>query len=143
MEKIAVSACLLGRNCKYNGGNNFNSKVIELKERYQLVTICPESFGGLPIPRVPSEIRNGKVYSLDGKDVTTNFISGSQKAVEIVEKENIKIAILKANSPSCGVKHVYDGTFTGKKIVGMGICAQMLSQKGIMLFDEEDDLSNL
>ena len=143
MEKIAVSACLLGHNCKYNGGNNYCEKVVNLKNYYKIITICPESFGGLPIPRMPSEIRNGKVYSKEGVDVTDYFIKGTNKTIEIIEKENIKYAILKANSPSCGVKHIYDGTFTGTKIEGMGVCAKVLKEKGLTLFDEKDDLNIL
>lgn len=143
--KIAVSACLLGYNCKYNGGNNYNQRIIELEGKYELVPICPECFGGLTTPRFPSEIINKenviKVISKEGKDVTMNFIEGARIAYNIIEKNNIKYAILKSNSPSCGVGKIYDGSFTGKIVDGDGVTSKLFKEKGIVLFTENDDIN--
>lgn len=135
-QKILVSACLLGENCKYNGGNNKNEDVIALGEKYDLVPICPECFGGLTIPRVPSEIKDGRVYSKDGDDLTENFLIGADQTLYIAAESNAQIAVLKENSPSCGFGMIYDGTFTGKKIRGNGITAQLLYENGIQIFGE-------
>ena len=120
MEKLLISACLLGVNCKYNGKNNYNSQIEELKKKYELVPICPEVRGGLSIPRDPSEIKEDKVISKIGNDVTANFLSGAYQALQLVDISNIKIALLKDGSPSCGFTYVYDGTFTHTKVKGMG-----------------------
>lgn len=141
MEKVAVSACLLGYNCKYNGENNFCLKIINLEDKYELIPICPESFGGLRVPRVPSEIKEGKVYSRTGNDVTDHFIKGANSAYEIIKENNIKYAILKSNSPSCGVGMIYDGTFSGNLIPGDGITSKLLKEKGIILFTENDEFN--
>lgn len=134
--KIAVSACLLGDNCKYNGGNNRCDKVLELRERHTLIPICPECFAGLPIPRVPSEIRDGRVYSKDGEDLTLVFLDGAEKALYVAEEKGCQIAILKERSPSCGSGKIYDGSFTGKVIDGNGITAQMFYEHGIAVLGE-------
>lgn len=134
--KIVVSACLLGENCKYNGGNNKNEAVLALAEKFELVPICPECFGGLPIPRVPSEILNGRVYSKTGEDLTDSFKSGADHALYITMEANAPCAVLKENSPSCGFGKIYDGSFTGKKIIGNGITAQLLAENGIQIFGE-------
>ena len=112
--KIIVSSCLLGCNCKYNGGNNYNNSLCEFLKNNNLeaVGICPEVFGGLPTPRTPSEIRNGKVFFETGLDVTKEFTLGAVKSLDIAIKNNCKFAILKAKSPSCGCGEIYDGTFT-------------------------------
>ena len=116
--KILVSACLLGENCKYNGGNNKNEDVIKLGEKHTLIPICPETFSGLPSPRMPSEIKDGKVYSKNGEDLTDFFFDGAER------------------SPSCGFGKIYDGTFTGNLTYGNGITAQMLYEHGIRIFGE-------
>lgn len=134
--KILVSACLLGENCKYNGGNNKNEKVISLAEKHTLIPICPECFAGLPIPRVPSEIKNGKVFSRDGKDLTDKFKDGAEKALYVAEESGCQIAILKERSPSCGFGAIYDGSFTGKTVSGNGIAAQLLYDSGITILGE-------
>lgn len=143
--KIAVSACLLGYNCKYNGGNNYNQNIINLEERFEIVPICPECFGGLTTPRSPSEIvkinNEIKVISKEGNDVTLNFIEGAKIAYNIIEKENIKYAVLKSNSPSCGLGKIYDGTFSGKIVDGDGISAKLFKEQGIILFTENDDIN--
>ncbi len=137
--KIAVSACLLGYNCKYNGQNNLNERVITLKEKHELCPICPEIYGSLSTPRCPAEITLGKVITKDGKDVTNNYISGANLAYKIIKEKNIKVAILKANSPSCGKGKVYDGTFTSQLTIGDGITCKLLKEKGIIIYSENDD----
>ena len=138
MEKLLISGCLLGQNCKYDGGNNYITKVNELKKKYILVSICPESDGGLSTPREPSEIRNGRVYSKSGLDVTTNFQNGALKALAKAKSEGITKALLKEGSPSCGKSLIYDGTFTGNKIIGSGITAQLLMASGIKIYNENE-----
>lgn len=134
--RILVSACLLGENCKYNGGNNKNEEVIALGDSFELVPICPECFGGLPIPRVPSEIRNGRVYSKDGNDVTEQFLDGAEKALYVAMESNCSVAVLKERSPSCGFGVIYDGSFTSALCKGNGITADLLNKNGIQIFGE-------
>lgn len=134
--KILVSACLLGENCKYSGGNNKCDDVIRLGEKHKLVPICPECFGGLPIPRVSSEIKNGRVYSKTGEDLTEAFFDGAEKALYVAEESGCQLAILKERSPSCGFGKIYDGSFTGKTIDGNGITAQLLYDHGITILGE-------
>ena len=134
--KILVSACLLGENCKYNGGNNKNEKVLALAKEHKLIPVCPECFAGLPIPRVPSEIKDGKVFSKDGRDLTDEFNDGAEKALYVAEESGCQIAILKERSPSCGFGIIYDGSFTGKTISGNGIAAQLLYDNGITILGE-------
>lgn len=138
MEKILISACLVGENCKYNGGNNLSPKVEALLEKYELVPFCPEVEGGLKIPRVPSEIRNNKVINKDNKDVTYEYEMGAKKALMLALYLKINIAILKENSPSCGSHHVYDGSFSNKLINGEGITAKLLKENGIKVYSEEE-----
>ncbi|MBP5694793.1 MAG: DUF523 domain-containing protein [Bacilli bacterium] len=144
METILVSACLLGDNVKYNGGNNYDSRVEKLKELYNIVPICPEVFGGLPTPRIPSEIKNGTVINKEGKDVTFNFNDGAHKVINIVNYLHIKKALLMDRSPSCGVTRIYNGRFNNTLIDGMGYTAQLLKEKGLKLYtlDTIDELIN-
>ena len=135
---ILVSGCLLGLNCKYNGGNNDNAAVHKFLEGKEYVVFCPERAGGLPAPRLPSEIRGDRVYSKAGEDVTEEFHGGAEKALAFCRAHGVTQAILKARSPSCGVHAVYDGTFTGEVIPGMGVTAKLLVENGIELMDEED-----
>ena len=134
--KIIVSACLLGENCKYNGGNNKCDDIIALAEKFEIIPVCPECFGGLPIPRVPSEIRDGRVYSKTGEDLTEAFLSGAEQTLYIAREANAPCAVLKENSPSCGFGKIYDGTFSGNKIDGNGITAQLLYDNEIQVFGE-------
>ena len=134
--KILISDCILGTNCKYNGKNNLNLDVLHLKEKYQLIPVCPEVFGGLSIPRKTSEIKNGKVIHNDMTDVTKEFIEGAMKTLNIAKENSCKIAILKAKSPSCGFGEVYDGTFTSTLINGNGIAADLLYKNGIVVLNE-------
>lgn len=141
--KILISKCLLGYNCKYNGGNNYNEKVIEISKNNECLLICPEELGGLQTPRFPSEIKGDKVISKTGVDVTDNFICGAKIALKMAKDNNVKIAILKESSPSCGVSSIYDGSFSNCKIKGMGITARMLKNEGIKLYSEKDDLDEI
>ena len=134
--KIIVSACLLGENCKYNGGNNKCDDIIALAEEFEIIPVCPECFGGLPIPRVPSEIKDGRVYSKTGEDLTEAFLSGAEQTLYIAKEANAPCAVLKENSPSCGFGKIYDGTFSGNKIDGNGITAQLLYDNEIQIFGE-------
>ncbi len=134
--KILVSACLLGENCKYSGGNNKCDAIIELGKKHKLIPICPECFGGLPIPRVPSEIKDGRVYSKNGEDLTAAFEDGAEKSLYVAEESGCQLAILKERSPSCGFGEIYDGSFSGKIIRGNGITAQLLYDHGIAIIGE-------
>ena len=136
--KIMVSACLLGDNLKYNGGNNRHEKVLEYIKGHEVVPVCPEMLGGLPVPRAPGEIQDGIVRNEDGTSVDYEYRTGAAKALEIAESERIDMAILQSRSPSCGVNQIYDGSFTGRKIKGMGVFARLLSEKGYKVVDAED-----
>ena len=138
MENILVSACLLGDNVKYNGKNNLNEKVLRLKEKYNIIKICPEVMGGLPIPRIPSEINGEKVILENLKDVTKNFEKGKNEVLKLVKKYNITIAVLKEKSPSCAKYKVYDGTFSGNKIDGNGITTELLLENGIEVISSKE-----
>ena len=136
MEKLIVSACLLGENCKYNGKNNYIDKIELLKDKFEIIPICPEVFGGLGIPRLKSEINNGKVINEKGIDVTKYFVLGANKALEVAQDS--KYALLKDGSPSCGSSMIYDGTFTQTKIKGMGITAELFKDNSIIIFNENE-----
>jgi uncharacterized protein YbbK (DUF523 family) len=135
---IIVSACLLGCNCKYNGGNNYCEKIEKIKEQYNIIDICPEVLGGLPTPRVPSEIVGDKVINKEGLDVTNNYNAGANLALEKALNNNCKIAILKAKSPSCGSGKIYDGTFASNLIDGDGITTRLFKQHNIKVYSEEE-----
>ncbi len=130
-EKVLVSACLLGVDCKYNGGNNYDEEIFKELEKYELIPVCPEIFGGLSTPRKPSEIVGDKVINNEGLDVTNNFKRGAEETLELAKKLGVKKAILKAKSPSCGNGKIYDGTFTGTIIDGDGITTKLLKENGI------------
>ena len=136
--KIMVSACLLGENCKYNGGNNLSDKVTRFIEGHEVIPVCPEVMGGLPTPRVPSEIVNGVVTMADGRIVDTEFRKGAQIGLQLAKENKVDLVILQSRSPSCGVKQIYDGTFSGNKIDGQGIFARMLTENGFRIVDVED-----
>lgn len=133
--KIAVSACLLGHNCKYNGGNNRSQKVLHFIEGHEVIPVCPEVAGGLPIPRIPVELQNGRAINANGEDVTEFFQSGTEKTMARLAGEHIDLAILQPRSPSCGCKQIYDGTFTKNLIDGKGMFAQALAEAGIPMMD--------
>lgn len=132
---ILVSACLVGINCKYNGGNNFNQEIFDLVKNGEAIPICAEQLGGLSTPRLPAEIKiiNEKkhVINKNNVDVTEDFERGAREVVNLAKKLNIKKAILKSKSPSCGVDKVYSGNFDGELVDGNGILAEMLIKNGI------------
>ena len=130
-EKILVSACLLGVNCKYSGGNNYSEEVMEYLKDYEIIPICPEQLGGLPTPRPASEIIGDKVINNEGTDVTSNYQKGAEEALKIAKLLGIKKALLKAKSPSCGNGKIYDGTFSGTLIDGDGITTKLLKENNI------------
>ena len=138
MEKILISACLIGDNVKYNGGNNLSPKIAALLEKYELVPFCPEVEGGLPTPRHPSEQKDGRVINDLNEDVTDSFLRGADLAYNICLYLKIKKAILKERSPSCGSKEIYDGTFSHKVVKGMGVTAAYLKEKGIAIYNEDE-----
>lgn len=145
--KILVSACLLGVNCKYSGGSNETKKLLELMKQHTLIPVCPEQLGGMTTPRKPSEIVDGTGISVleggslvrdnEGRDNTSNFIKGAEETLSIAKKYDIKFAVLKENSPSCGSSHIYDGTFSGRLIKGSGVTAALLEENGIRVYGEE------
>ena len=136
--KIVVSACLLGENCKYNGGNNFSAKIAEYVRNKEVVAVCPEVLAGLGIPRDPVEIVNGEVRKKSGESVDAPLRQAVSQILKQLEGEEISCAILKSRSPTCGVKQVYDGTFSGKLVDGMGILASALRENGYLVLDCED-----
>ncbi len=136
--KILVSGCLLGENCKYNGGNNYSEKLAEFIKGHEVISVCPECLGGLPTPRIPAEIVNGVVTNKAGENVDEQFRKGAEKAFEIAKKEQIDLAVLQSRSPSCGVKQIYDGTFSGRRIDGQGVFAGLLKEHGFKMIDVED-----
>ena len=138
MMKIMISACLAGENCKYNGGNNRNEKVLQLMAENEVITVCPEQMGGLPTPRVPSEIKEGLVTARDGRIVDAEFRAGAAKCLEIARREQPDLIVLQSRSPSCGVKQRYDGTFSGTLVDGAGVTAQLLMENGFRCVDVED-----
>jgi len=151
---IIVSACLCGINCKYNGGNNLDVRVLKLMQEGKAIPVCPEQLGGMKTPRAPHEIANGNGYDVllgkarilgyknddddDDDDVTSDYIKGAYETLKIAEAVSASIAILKARSPSCGVSQIYDGTFSGTKRPGNGVTAELLVSKGIKVYTEEN-----
>lgn len=136
--KIIVSACLLGENCKYNGGNNRCQKVIDFVKDHEVIQVCPEQMGGLSTPRLPAEIYNEKVMNTEGVSVDAQFCKGAKAALKITLEEGATLAVLQPRSPSCGCKQVYDGTFSKTLIPGKGVFAQLLADHGIKLMEPED-----
>lgn len=136
--KILVSACLLGENCKYNGGNNYCVAVAEYVKDKEVITVCPEVIAGMGIPRTPIEIVDGVLMDRNGNNVDAVLRSAVGHAMELIRKEEIECAILQSRSPTCGVNEVYDGSFSGKLIPGSGVFAQALHDAGYRVIDAED-----
>ena len=136
--KIIVSACLLGHNCKYNGGNNRNQDIIDFVRNHEVLALCPELLGGLSTPRQPAEIQNGIVTNVAGESVDTPFRKGAQAVLEIAIREKAELAILQPRSPSCGCKQIYDGTSSRRLIKGKGIFAQLLFEHGIPAIEPDE-----
>ena len=136
--KIVVSACLLGENCKYNGGNNYSAAVAKFVEGREVIPVCPELLAGLGIPREPIESVNGVVRRQDGTSVDEALRKAVEQILAQLEGQDIECVILKSRSPTCGVKQVYDGTFSGVLVDGMGVLASALQEKGYKVIDSED-----
>ena len=139
---ILVSACLVGINCKYSGGNNFNQKIFDLVKEGKAIPICPEQLGGLKTPRKPVELKviDGKRYAIDneGNDVTENFERGAIEVLKLAKSLNINKSILQPRIPSCGVNKIYSGNFDNKLIDGNGILADLLIENGIEVFTPDE-----
>ena len=137
---IAVSACLLGEPCRYDGKSRPCEDVLKLHDACEMVPVCPEVLGGLPVPHAPCEIaaaeRALRVTDADGVDVTDAFLAGAAKTVELAQEQGCKLAVLKAKSPSCGCGLVYDGAFAGELVPGYGVAARALREAGVRVLDE-------
>ena len=149
---ILISACLAGENVKYSGGNNEVPWLCQwiAQHKEQVLLVCPEVMGGLPVPRLPAEIqRHGTnpehccVVNKVGEDVTAQFRIGAEKVLALVKEHHITAAVLKESSPSCGSSTIYDGTFSGRKIVGQGITASLLMENGVKVISEKDVSSEM
>ncbi|AXQ77652.1 DUF523 domain-containing protein [Streptococcus chenjunshii] len=135
---ILVSACLLGENCKYNGGNNYNQQVVDFVSDKEVIAVCPEVAGGLPVPRKPVELSGGHVLDAEGKVYDKPFQDGIARTLACLEGKRVDLAVLQSRSPSCGVHQIYDGSFSGKKKAGSGLFAQKLKDLGYQVLDAED-----
>ncbi len=140
MENLLISACLMGFECKYSGGSNAldKDKLAALRTRYRLVPVCPESAGGLPTPRAPSERRDGKVINKLGQDVTEEYRMGAETALYLARRYGCTKALLKERSPSCGSGKIYDGSFTGTLVPGDGTAAEELNAAGFAVYGESE-----
>ena len=137
-RNLLISACLLGIGCRYDGGRVKKIDVETLKERFNLIPVCPEILGGLPTPRTPSERIGTLVMMKDGRDVTENFARGAEESLTIAMALDCDIALLKAKSPSCGKGRIYDGSFTGTLTDGNGVTADLLINEGIKVYTEDE-----
>jgi uncharacterized protein YbbK (DUF523 family) len=149
MQKILVSRCLLGHRVRYDGGAH---GPFALLQRWQaegrVVALCPEVAGGLATPRPAAEIPSGQgaqvldgrlpVLTIDGDEVTAAFVAGAEQALALVRQHGIRLALLKARSPSCGNRENYDGSFSGVKVAGEGVTAAALRRAGVLVFSEEE-----
>ncbi|NLO85883.1 MAG: DUF523 domain-containing protein [Clostridiales bacterium] len=141
MIKILVSECLYGeRIVRYDGKENRldDPRFLQWKQEGRLVAVCPEVMGGLSTPRTPSERRGGCVVNSNGHDVTNEYTKGAKLALAIAKRENVSCVLFKLNSPSCGSKLIYDGSFTGNKIAGQGVAAELLRDNGYQVYGEDD-----
>ena len=132
---VLVSACLLGENCKYNGKNNRNEALIRRLQGHHVIPVCPEVLGGLGTPRPCVGLQNGRAVDCNGKDVDAAFRAGVAKALARIEGQAIDLAVLQSRSPTCGVRQIYDGSFTGTLIDGQGLLAAALTARGIRVVD--------
>ena len=138
MDKLLVSACLLGTPCRYDGKSKADARVLALAERYELIPVCPEQLGGLPTPRDASERQGSRVVMRSGRDVTDAYARGAQQALALAQRFGCTAALLKQRSPSCGHGEIYDGTFTGTRVAGDGVTAALLGAHGIRVYGEDD-----
>lgn len=136
-KPIIVSACLAGIFCRYNGETIPFEPVVELVRQGRAIPFCPEAHGGLPTPRPPCEIINGRVINKEGADQTDEFLRGAEEGLRLARLVGAEEAILKAGSPSCGSGTIYDGTFSGVRVPGNGVFADLLLKHGITVRTEE------
>ena len=136
--KVLISACLLGENCKYNGGNNHNPAVIAFAQDKEVIPVCPEMAAGFGRPRIPMEIVDGRLQNREGVDLHPAMEKAIAQILEQLKDVQISCAVLKSRSPTCGVRQVYDGTFSGTLIPGMGLFAAALCEQGIPVVDSEE-----
>jgi uncharacterized protein YbbK (DUF523 family) len=138
--RVLVSACLLGEKVRYNGKDAVSSHpaLRQWIDEGRVVRFCPEVAGGLGVPRPPAEIVDGRVRTEDGRDVTDRFDAGARLALEAAQAQNVRVAVLKEGSPSCGTHRINDGSFTGRKIEGRGMTAALLECHGIRVFSEDE-----
>lgn len=136
MKPLLVSACLLGISCRFDGKSKPVKEVIALKDKYSLIPVCPEIMGGLPTPRIPCEIKNGRAINKNGEDKTAEYCRGSEEVLRMARLFGCDTAVLKARSPSCGNGQIYDGSFSGGLTAGDGICAKLLKANGIRVLNE-------
>ncbi|MBQ2875581.1 MAG: DUF523 domain-containing protein [Clostridia bacterium] len=137
-RNLLISACLLGIPCRYDGKRVTKVDVSALRKKYNLIPICPEIYGGLPTPRIPSERVGGRVLMKDGRDVTENYKRGAEASLDIAKANGVSLALLKARSPSCGKGLIYDGSFSGTLTEGDGVAAELLMKEEITVFTEEE-----
>ena len=140
-HKLLISSCLIGENVKYNGGNNLICNIHNLKNNFELFALCPETLGGMTIPREPCEIQNTNpliIQNKTGQDMTKYFLKGAKRVLAFVQKHNIKYALLKSNSPSCGNKKVYNGTFNKILINLQGVTSKILQKNNIIVYNEKE-----
>ena len=140
---ILVSACLLGVPCRYDGTGTADARIVSLAQKYHLIPVCPEQLGGLPTPRPPAERHDTRVLTRDERDCTAAFARGAEETLRLAKLFSCRIAILKANSPSCGSGQIYDGCFCGRLIPGDGMTAALLKAEGLTVLSEKDDLRSL
>ncbi len=138
MEKLLISACLLGVSCRYDGESKPLSNIEKLMEKYELIPVCAEIFGGLPTPRIPAEIIGEKVITKDGRDVTAEYLRGANEVLRLGKLFGCKKALLKERSPSCGSGIIYSGAFDGTFKDGFGKTAELLMKNGFEIFGESD-----
>ena len=137
--RYIVSACLAGENCRYDGQNNYDERIETLVKEGLAVLVCPEVMGGLHTPRIPCERYGNRVINKNGEDKTIEFQEGADISLDIALRKNIKRAILKERSPSCGVKFIHDGTFSNHLISGRGVLTELLEDNGFLVYSEEDE----
>ncbi|OJV66507.1 MAG: hypothetical protein BGO41_03525 [Clostridiales bacterium 38-18] len=137
---ILLSACLIGQGCRYDGKSKVVDWVLELSNTGQTIAVCPEVLGGLTIPRLPCEINGDRIYNQSGADMTSAFVIGAEKTKEIAQIVGARVAIFKANSPSCGNCKVYNGNFEGVLVDGKGLAVKALEEIGIVVFNENEAL---
>ena len=136
--KLMISACLLGKKCKYSGGDNRNETGLAFARGHEVIPVCPETAGGLPVPRTPCEIVCGIVRMADGESRDREFRLGAERCLALAREQKIDLAILQPRSPSCGVRQIYDGTFSGTLKEGSGIFASLLQEDGFRVLEPED-----